>query len=401
MLSKRRRTYESKASGYMCRGSDGATHTGMRRRPLRAGRFLLRGVITLGVLLVIGSLVAGWYFSDKLLKPYRSPTGYNVEVLGSGEENVELSATTDAQRSGTYGLEWAGGYGQVGSILASDESRIRREYRPMWGTPEAGDALLDSWAFPHDPERAFGMKYKELRVNSELGELPAWYIEGTKDTWMIFTHGHGSARGEGLRILPTIVGQGFPSLLVTYRNDAEAPKSPDGLYHLGQTEWRDLEAAADYALANGAKDLILVGYSMGGAITCTFLRESDRAGKVRGVILDAPALDWDATLTLEARERGLPHVVVPITKFVSSFRAGIDWSALDQVEHAGEFDAPMLLFHGDQDKTVPVESSDAFAEARPDLVSYQRVRGADHVESWNIDPEGYRETVEKFLLTLP
>ncbi len=218
---------------------------------------------------------------------------------------------------------------------------------------------------------------------------------------MIFTHGHGSARGEGLRILPTIVGQGFPSLLVTYRNDAEAPKSPDGLYHLGQTEWRDLEAAADYALANGAKDLILVGYSLGGAITCTFLRESDRAGKVRGVILDAPALDWDATLPLEAHERGLPHVVVPITKSVSSFRAGIDWSALDQVERAGEFDAPMLLFHGDQDKTVPVESSDAFAEARPDLVSYQRVRGADHVESWNIDPEGYRETVEKFLLTLP
>ncbi|HKZ26264.1 MAG TPA: alpha/beta fold hydrolase [Rubrobacteraceae bacterium] len=354
------------------------------------------------MLVLVGSLGVGCYASEQLLKPDPSQeSGYEVEVLGSGEENVELSATTNAQRIGTYGLEWAEGYGQVESILNSDESEITREFHPILGIPEPGDALLDSWAFPHNPERAFGMEYEEIQVTSELGELPAWYVEGTKDTWMIFVHGHGTDRGEGLRILPTIVEQGFPSLVMTYRNDAEAPKSPDGLYHLGQTEWRDLEAAADYALAHGAEDLILVGYSMGGAITCTFLRESVRADRVRGAILDAPALDWDAVLTLQARERGLPHVEVPITKFISSFRTGIDWSELDQVKHAEEFSVPMLLFHGDQDKTVPVESSDAFAEARPDLVTYHRVHGADHVESWNLDPEGYRENVEEFLLTLP
>jgi len=362
---------------------------------------LLSGATAAGVLAVVGSLGVGWFFSEKLLRPNPSPTGYDVEVLGSGEENVELYATNNAQRSGTYGLEWPEGYGQVGKILHADDSELTREFSPIWGTPEPGDALLDSWAFPHTPELAFAMQYEEITVNSELGELPAWYVEGTKDTWMIFTHGYGAERGEGLRLLSTIVEQGFPSLAMTYRNDPEAPKSVDGLYHLGQTEWRDLEAAAEYALANGAKDLILAGYSMGGAIACTFLRESDRAGKVRGVILDAPALDWDATLALGARKRGLPRVVVvPITKAISSFRTGIDWSALNQVEHAGEFDVPILLFHGDRDETVPVESSEAFAEARPDLVTYQRVLGADHVESWNIDPEGYREAVERFLLKL-
>ena len=47
-----------------------------------------------------------------------------------------------------------------------------------------------------------------------------------------------------------------------------------------------------------------------------------------------------------------------------------------------------------------METSDAFAEARPDLVTYQRIHGAGHVESWNLDPEGYRETVERFLLEM-
>jgi alpha-beta hydrolase superfamily lysophospholipase len=331
-----------------------------------------------GVLAVVGSLGAGWYFSEKLLKPDPSQkSGYDVEVLGSGAGNVRLSLTANAQKSGTWGLQWVGGYGQVGRVLNTDDSGLTREFYPMQGAPEPTDALLDAYAFPHDPGQAYGMEYEEIQVPSELGELPAWYMEGTKDTWMIFVHGHNAQRGEALRILPAIVEQGFPSLVITYRNDPEAPQSPDGLYHLGQTEWRDLEAAADYALANGAKDLLLVGYSMGGAITCTFLRESDRAGNVRGVVLDAPVLDWDATLAFDARERGLPpRVAVPITKSISSFRTGIDWSVLDQVEHAGEFRAPILLFHGDRDETVPVEPSDAFAEARPDLVTYQRVQGA-------------------------
>ena len=83
-------------------------------------------------------------------------------------------------------------------------------------------------------------------------------------------------RSGALRTLPTIVGQEISSLVITYRNDPGAPNSLDGLYHLGQTEWKDIEAAADYALANGAKDLLLVGYSMCGGITCTFLHESDR-----------------------------------------------------------------------------------------------------------------------------
>jgi uncharacterized protein len=50
----------------------------------------------------------------------------------------------------------------------------------------------------------------------------------------------------------------------------------------GLTEWRDLAAAAQYALARGARRLLLVGYSMGGAIVVSFLEHSPLAARVAG-----------------------------------------------------------------------------------------------------------------------
>ena len=62
---------------------------------------------------------------------------------------------------------------------------------------------------------------------------------------------------------------------------------------------------------------------------------------------------------------------------------------------------PILLFHGTDDRTVPISSSDAFARALPDLVTYYRARGAGHVESWNVDPDRYERRVGAFLARVP
>ena len=58
---------------------------------------------------------------------------------------------------------------------------------------------------------------------------------------------------------------------------------------------------------------------------------------------------------------------------------------------------PILLFHGTEDSTVPISSSDAFARALPELVTYHRVARAGHVESWNVAPARYQRRVQAFL----
>ena len=58
---------------------------------------------------------------------------------------------------------------------------------------------------------------------------------------------------------------------------------------------------------------------------------------------------------------------------------------------------PVLIFHGTEDTTVPLDISRQLADARSDLVRFEVVEGAGHVESYNVDPASYRLQVLDFL----
>ncbi len=182
-------------------------------------------------------------------------------------------------------------------------------------------------------------------------------------------------------------------------NGQGAPASSDGLYHLGDTKWRDLEAEVRYALAHKANDVVLYGWSMGGGIVETFLRRSNDANRVRAVVLDAPALDWRATLDLAADERHLPGVLTFVAERIVAARLGLaNLDPIDALRGSAQLRAPTLLFHGTEDTVVPIGPSDAFARARPDLVTYIRVAGADHTQEWNVDPMVYTAALRSFLM---
>ena len=108
-------------------------------------------------------------------------------------------------------------------------------------------------------------------------------------------------------------------------------------------------------------------------------------------------LDLGTTIDLRAEQRGLPGFLTDIATAITSLRFDVDWDALDYVGRADELSVPILLFHGDGDTSVPQRTSEALAEARPDLVTYEAFDGAPHVGAWNADPERYEEAVAAFL----
>ncbi|UCB43537.1 MAG: alpha/beta hydrolase [Dehalococcoidales bacterium] len=383
----------------------------LRFRAPRMKAIRVLGYSYLGVSIFVTTILwgVGWYFSDVLkdgaLVPDYTPPEYDLQVGDIQEGYVTLYPTSDAEadgpwtRDGTWGLEWSRGYDQVGKIVEITEDRVVREYMPISGGLNEGELVrLDSWAFAGDPLQAFGIPFQEVSYSSPVGDFPAWLVNGTDPTWVIFVHGKGAERGQALRMVPTMAEMGYPFMVITYRNDEGVPSDKDGFYRYGQTEYEDLEYAVTYALDHGADQVVLAGYSMGGAIIAKFLCDSPIADNVSGVILDAPMMNFSATVDLGASQKGYPVFISAIGQAVSSYRFGIHWEALNYLKRTDRLSSPILLFHGDADIKVPITTSDALAEARSDIVTYVIVEGARHNCAWNTAPDSYEAAVRDFLM---
>jgi hypothetical protein len=358
--------------------------------------------VLLAVVLAVAVLAAiSWHFSSNVVVPDRSRQFPSATVDAVSPGKVVLSRSEDTLRPGVYGLKWPTGHAIVEGVVGARADTVARTLRPIRGRLTPGVKVsLTTNPYEGNPRQALGLPFANVAISDELGPMPAWLIPARGHTWTIVVHGINGQREDNMRIVPPLHAAASPTLMITYREDAGAPPSPDGLHHMGLTEWRDLQAAVAYALDHGARHLVLAGYSMGGAIVTQFMERSPLASHVSGLVLDAPALDWKAILSFNAKQMGLPSFAADPVEWAVGARIDADWHALDALDHTASFHLPILLFHGTADKLVPISLSDAFARELPSWVTYYRVPGARHVGSWNIDPALYDRRLTAFFTHL-
>jgi len=368
-----------------------------RQLPHWAGTAVLIGIgITALVLFAVAWLSANQIRSDVLL-PVSDDRPYDIEVLRTPPARVVIASADEPPRGGTWGFEAETTYTQLTSLLNRSESETE------WAATAFGDETLvgatgrvDVDAYPVDPNEAFGLGFDDVRAPGELGPLPAWLIDGRRSTWVVIAHGKGiDSQTQALRMIPSFVESGYPVLVVSYRNDDGAPRDPSGLRSWGLTEWRDLDAAIRLAEREGAQDYILVGHDLGAEVVSMFLHESDQVGNVLGVVFDSPVLDLAGSMNYNSG---------PVASFVgelglqmSRLRFGMEWDELDQVARAGQFDVPVLALHGAGDEIAPIEITEAFVAARPDLARLIRFEQGAHGDLWNVDRSRYETEVMAFL----
>ena len=378
-------------------GGVARSHRSHRRRwPVVVG-------VVVGVLAAAAVVGIPLGSAQLLLTPHHSLTTAAGTVVAVGADEITLTHTDAGLREGTYGLTWSDADGRivgeaaVGPVLRTDDSSITRRFLPTGAVPAVGAKVdLNPNMWTGDPRTALGLAYQDVDIEGELGAMPAWLVDGDGDTWVLFVHGIDGVRQSGLRPLATLAEARLPTLMISYRNDAGAPPSPNGLISLGEREWRDLEAAADYALDHGAQKFILYGDSMGGSIVTRFLHESAHADRVVGMVLDAPVLDWGAVIDGQAERLHL-GALAPLVRLVVQWRGDLSLTPLDELDQTAAFERlPVLLFQGLADPLVPHADSAAFAASLP-RAQYVPVPGAGHIQSWNVDPEGYAAHLSEFI----
>ena len=365
-----------------------------------------------------GYVGAGAYLARLLLSPVRNKPD-NVLVTGLDEERglITLAAGADTSVPGRYGLwlDRGAGHLRLGDIIEHDTG-TGRVVRPVeavdFGAPAIGPARWDSYYYATDPDVAFGLPCEHIVIDSEVGELPAWHIPARDPAaaaarrCAVLVHGRAASRHECLRAVPVLHAIGLDILIPTYRNDPDAPASPDGLYNLGLSEWRDVERAVQHVLSCGAEDVVLFGWSMGAAVVLQMLDLSPLSAAVSQVVLDSPVIDWVDVIAQQARARRVPAPLAMLAQGMignrwSSQLVGvhepIDVARTSWQLRSDELRHPILLIHSADDDFVPAGPSRQLAGNRPDLVRYEEWTQARHVSEWNVDPLRWDRVVREFL----
>ncbi|MFI5060629.1 MAG: alpha/beta hydrolase family protein [Actinomycetales bacterium] len=348
-----------------------------------------------------------------VITPVRKrPQNQSIRAVDDELGTVTLKDTPDASVPGRYGLWFDDetGYARMGGVIERVDGVVTRslenvvfgDLHPTWKARISGYYYLE-------PEE-LGLPVSSVGIPTELGVAPAWVFpapEGADDgRWVIQVHGWGATRQEGLRAVKVYHEQGFTCLLASYRNDGDAPESADRRYGLGGTEWHDIDAAIRYARDNGARSIVLMGWSMGGAVVLQTVTRSTSAELIRGIVLDSPVIDWVDTLEYQA---GLLRLPSPITQGalrlieatwsspITGLGAPIDLSSMNFVARASDLDLPTLILHSDDDGFVPSTASRALAEARTDIVTLVSFATALHTKLWNYDEERWKTSISAWL----
>ncbi|MFI0236937.1 alpha/beta hydrolase [Streptomyces sp. NPDC016845] len=354
------------------------------------------------------AIAAGRLASDAALKAPAGrplPTEPRLTVHTTAAGHITLTRDLASLRPGTYGLVGDDWHAVVGPVIESAahpaDTVVRRLERVTHGVPEPG---AKAWLTPQvhigDPKTALGLDHADVHVPGELGTLPAWFLPGVRETWIITVHGLGTTREHAMNLMGFLRHQQFPVLAPAYRGDPGAPLAPDGLNHFGTTEWRDLDAAIRFAVRHGARDVILHGWSTGAAMALRAATYSALRDRVSGLVLDSPVLSWQATVRALARARHTPSPLLPLAVRAAQGRTELTADRFGEAAVPGTLAVPTLIVHGPDDEVAPWELSRRLANRRPDLIALHTVDDAPHNAMWNADPKAYEETLRRFLTPL-
>lgn len=342
----------------------------------------------------------------------RSQSGNQLRVWIRGEGVFAQGAHSFLfEPAGTTPSGDPAGHARLGPVLKrAGREALREVVQVDQGTLEVGaKGRMTGWWYTSPAE--LGYRVEQVQYESELGPMDAWIVHPKwkrKKRYAIHTHGRGARPAETFRGLAPLARAGITSIVIAYRNDAGQPTAHGGRYGMGISESRDIDAAIAMALDRGAERVTLVGWSMGGTASLYAANRGQFRNYIDGIVLDSPGSDWQAILRSHAAARGVPRCIAEAGMalirrgaVMSGEPGGIDFDSITPDSFADELTVPVLLLASPDDRFVPWDGSQRIAERRPDLVQFKSMPGAGHVRLWNVDPEGWEQTVLTFVNALP
>lgn len=365
-------------------------------------------MIPLIVLVVAASagLIAGIVFAvaRRLIGPGRRRP---IQVHEMDRESVLLDSSADTRHDGEFGLWLNDGrdHALIGEVIADLGATVRRRVIAL-PTSLSSVPMHGIWTghvFPNPA--AISESATEIQIATALGPAPAWEIRRDSDVWVIHIHGLRTTRITALRSVPAAEAIGANSLVPSFRGDGEAPDVPKGLSSLGQEEWQDIDAAIQYAVAEGGRRIILVGWSMGAVPALLANEQAAQRNRIDSLVLISPVTKWRSVIMHNVKTAHLPRwigsaVIWALQNRVMSgligLRQPIGVDGLNWIDER-PLTVPTLVIHSEGDDEVPFRLSQQFAAAHAGLVYLAKTPPAAHGWGYNVDAQGQTRLIASWL----
>ncbi|MDN6640226.1 MAG: alpha/beta hydrolase [Tetragenococcus sp.] len=283
----------------------------------------------------------------------------------------------------------------------------------------AGNYFYDYAVIPS--EKDFLSPDTETKT-AETQEIEAWYTDETnRSRW----HLHSE---DGLKLsaifLPADKQNGKTAILAHgYMDTAETMAEYAKMYHdmgynvlvpdarghgesegdyigFGWHERKDYLRWIDQVLQQQGQEesISLYGVSMGAA-TVMMVSGEELPENVVSIVEDCGYASVKEELTYQLKELfDLPAFpMILVTSLVTKARAGYFFEEADVTKQLAKNNLPIFFIHGKEDKFVPFSMLDEVYQATDAPKEKWAVANAAHADSYNQDPERYREKIQAFL----
>ena len=338
--------------------------------------------------------------ASRMVRMHAPITGdIQVISINQGERTtITLPLNPDTSCNGVQSMFFNN---RKGHLVVKPLKRSGTRSRDFEVIKSFGEAITESdrvWLSGWLGERPedFGVQdYKE--VTMENGTL-AWLIPGGNN-WVINVHGRKANRAETLRVAPLFKDMNYTQLIISHETDPKPAGLGTRTSNLGATDWKQVQTAVEYAVASGAKNIVLYGWSLGCLLIGQYLKNGDVASQVTKVVLDSPLLDYQSTLRIQSVSAGFPSAFADLVmhKLKTSWILnvlGLQRKEVPDLIH--NLNKPVLVFYSQLDGYVAMSRIGEFA-AYNDSAVIDHFVGARHCRLYNQDPERYQAAIRSFL----
>ena len=240
----------------------------------------------------------------------------------------------------------------------------------------------EKWSIYQNPAE-IGLAYENVKFKSKDGTLlKGWYIQHyTNSPTIIFVHGRGYSKMNGLDYSNSLYDAGFNLLLFDMRNSGES-KSKDSFNTMGFYEQEDVIAAVDF-LENEFKitKIGVFGFSMGAASGILAMSHDKRIAC--GIFEGSYTSCYEILLYRSKFETySFLLKLFPISVKLFEKRTKVIVENISPLNAISKISPrPVFLIHGINDKTVPIDHAIKLYEAAGEPKELWKTN-TGHITTW-------------------